>query len=87
MSATLAAQDITVTGPAGGIFADELFTDARGEATRRPLVRDVGCLCCRACARSTRTDPRVLPSRTLPKRPTGNFGARASDGRSSRRQR
>jgi DNA-binding transcriptional MerR regulator len=33
LRATLAAQDITVTGPAGGIFADELFTEARGEAT------------------------------------------------------
>jgi DNA-binding transcriptional MerR regulator len=33
LNATFAAQDITVTGPAGGIFADELFTEARGEAT------------------------------------------------------
>jgi DNA-binding transcriptional MerR regulator len=33
LRATLAAQDIAVTGPAGGIYADELFTDARGEAT------------------------------------------------------
>jgi DNA-binding transcriptional MerR regulator len=33
LRATLAAQDVTVTGPAGGIFADELFTDACGEAT------------------------------------------------------
>lgn len=33
LRATLAAQEITVTGPAGGIYADELFTDARGEAT------------------------------------------------------
>jgi DNA-binding transcriptional MerR regulator len=31
--ATLAAQDIPVTGLAGGIYADELFTEARGEAT------------------------------------------------------
>jgi DNA-binding transcriptional MerR regulator len=30
---TLAAQDITVTDSAGGIYADELFTEARGEAT------------------------------------------------------
>jgi DNA-binding transcriptional MerR regulator len=33
LRATLAAQDVTVTGPAGGIYADELFTEARGEAT------------------------------------------------------
>jgi DNA-binding transcriptional MerR regulator len=33
LRATLAAQDITVTGPVGGIYADELFTEARGEAT------------------------------------------------------
>jgi DNA-binding transcriptional MerR regulator len=33
LRATLAAQDITVTGPAGGIYADELFTEAHGEAT------------------------------------------------------
>jgi DNA-binding transcriptional MerR regulator len=33
LRATLAAQGVTVTGPAGGIYADELFTDARGEAT------------------------------------------------------
>ena len=33
LRATLAAQEIAVTGPAGGIYADELFTDARGEAT------------------------------------------------------
>jgi DNA-binding transcriptional MerR regulator len=33
LRATLAAQEIAATGPAGGIYADELFTDARGEAT------------------------------------------------------
>ena len=33
LRATLAAQDIAVTGLAGGIYADELFTEARGEAT------------------------------------------------------
>jgi effector-binding domain-containing protein len=33
LSATLAAQDIPVTALAGGIYADELFTEARGEAT------------------------------------------------------
>jgi DNA-binding transcriptional MerR regulator len=33
LRASLAAQDVTVSGPAGGIFSDELFTDARGEAT------------------------------------------------------
>jgi DNA-binding transcriptional MerR regulator len=33
LRATLAAQHVTVTGPAGGIYADELFTEARGEAT------------------------------------------------------
>jgi DNA-binding transcriptional MerR regulator len=31
--ATLAAQKITPAGPAGGIFASELFTDERGAAT------------------------------------------------------
>jgi effector-binding domain-containing protein len=31
-----------VTGPAGGIYADELFTDARGEATLfLPLTREI----------------------------------------------
>jgi len=33
LCATLAAQDIPVTGLAGGIYADELFTEGRGEAT------------------------------------------------------
>jgi DNA-binding transcriptional MerR regulator len=33
LRATLTAQNVTVTGPAGGIFADELFTDAHGRAT------------------------------------------------------
>ena len=33
LSATLAAQEIPVTGLAGGIYADELFTEGRGEAT------------------------------------------------------
>ena len=33
LRATVAAQHITVTGLAGGIYADELFTEARGEAT------------------------------------------------------
>jgi DNA-binding transcriptional MerR regulator len=33
LRATVAAQHVTVTGLAGGIYADELFTEARGEAT------------------------------------------------------
>ena len=33
LRATLAAQDIPITGLAGGIYADELFTEGRGEAT------------------------------------------------------
>jgi effector-binding domain-containing protein len=33
LRATLTAQDITVTGLAGGIYVDELFTEVRGEAT------------------------------------------------------
>lgn len=33
LHASLAAQGITVTGPAGGIYTDELFTEAFGEAT------------------------------------------------------
>ena len=33
LRATLAAQRVVPTGPAGGIFADELFTHERGEAT------------------------------------------------------
>ncbi|MFK4448537.1 DNA-binding transcriptional MerR regulator [Caballeronia udeis] len=31
--ATLAAQHVPITGPAGGIFSNTLFSDARGEAT------------------------------------------------------
>jgi DNA-binding transcriptional MerR regulator len=33
LNATLRGQDLQATGPVGGIFSDELFTDARGEAT------------------------------------------------------
>jgi DNA-binding transcriptional MerR regulator len=33
LAATLAAQEIPVTGLAGGIYADELFTEGRGEGT------------------------------------------------------
>ena len=33
LTATLAAQDINPTGPAGGVFGTELFTDDRGRAT------------------------------------------------------
>ncbi len=33
LHATLQAQGVQEAGPAGGIFADELFTDAHGEAT------------------------------------------------------
>ncbi|GAA5193598.1 MerR family transcriptional regulator [Rugosimonospora acidiphila] len=33
LRATVNAQKLTVTGPAGGVFADELFTDERGQAT------------------------------------------------------
>ncbi|MHA6761932.1 MerR family transcriptional regulator [Streptacidiphilus sp. PAMC 29251] len=33
LRATLAAQELQVEGPAGGIFADELFTHHRGRAT------------------------------------------------------
>jgi DNA-binding transcriptional MerR regulator len=33
LRATVNAQKLTVTAPAGGIFADELFTDERGQAT------------------------------------------------------
>jgi DNA-binding transcriptional MerR regulator len=33
LTATLAAQDINPAGPAGGIFATELFTEDRGRAT------------------------------------------------------
>ena len=33
LTATLAAQHITPTGPAGGVFSSELFTDDRGQAT------------------------------------------------------
>ena len=40
LSATLAAQHLAVTGPAGGIYANELFAEERGEATDvRPLPR------------------------------------------------
>jgi DNA-binding transcriptional MerR regulator len=33
LNATLRGQDLQATAPVGGIFSDELFTDARGEAT------------------------------------------------------
>jgi effector-binding domain-containing protein len=33
LHATIAAQGLTRTGPAGGIFVDELFTEERGQAT------------------------------------------------------
>jgi len=33
LRATLSAQHLEVTGPAGGVFADELFTEGRGQAT------------------------------------------------------
>lgn len=33
LAATLAAQDVNATGPAGGVFEAELFTDERGRAT------------------------------------------------------
>ncbi len=33
LGATLAAQDMAPTGPAGGIFANELFAEERGQAT------------------------------------------------------
>jgi DNA-binding transcriptional MerR regulator len=33
LRATLAAQEVPAAGPAGGIFADELFSDERGRAT------------------------------------------------------
>jgi DNA-binding transcriptional MerR regulator len=33
LTATLAAQNIDPTGPAGGVFSMELFTDERGQAT------------------------------------------------------
>jgi effector-binding domain-containing protein len=46
LAAVLAAQDIQPTGPAGGIYSTELFTDERGQATMflpcHPLPRPVG---------------------------------------------
>jgi DNA-binding transcriptional MerR regulator len=46
LTATLAAQDITPTGSAGGVFDTELFTDDRGRATIflpcNPLPRPLG---------------------------------------------
>jgi DNA-binding transcriptional MerR regulator/effector-binding domain-containing protein len=33
LQATLAAQGVAPTGPAGGVFSNELFTDRRGKAT------------------------------------------------------
>ena len=33
LHAVVAHQDLTATGPAGGIFADEIFTEERGKAT------------------------------------------------------
>jgi DNA-binding transcriptional MerR regulator len=46
LHATLATQDVSVSGPAGGIFANELFADERGQATIflpcRGAVRPLG---------------------------------------------
>ena len=46
LGAVLAAQGIQPTGPAGGIYSTELFTDERGQATMSlpcdPLPRPVG---------------------------------------------
>jgi DNA-binding transcriptional MerR regulator len=46
LAAVLAAQDIQPSGPAGGIYSTELFTDERGQATLflpcDPLPRPVG---------------------------------------------
>jgi DNA-binding transcriptional MerR regulator len=46
LTATLAAQEINLTGPAGGVFETELFTDDRGRATIflpcHPSPRPVG---------------------------------------------
>jgi DNA-binding transcriptional MerR regulator/effector-binding domain-containing protein len=46
LAAVLAAQSIPPTGPAGGIYSTELFTDERGQATIfvpcHPLPRPVG---------------------------------------------
>ncbi len=56
--ATLAAQKISPSGPAGGIFATELFAHERGEATVflpcPQLVRDTG-----------RVEPVVIPAAEL----------------------
>jgi len=41
LHATVAAQGLTPTGPAGGIFADELFAEERGRATVFLPCRDV----------------------------------------------
>jgi DNA-binding transcriptional MerR regulator len=56
--ATLAAQKITPAGPAGGIFASELFTDERGAAT-------VFVPCALAPRRTGRVEAVVVPGAEL----------------------
>jgi DNA-binding transcriptional MerR regulator len=56
--ATLAAQDIATTGPAGAIYANELFADERGKATIFvPAGAEVRCL--------GRVTPLIVPAAEL----------------------
>jgi len=56
--ATLAAQKIAPAGPAGGVFASELFTHERGEAT-------VFVPCVPPARRTGRVEPVVVPGAEL----------------------
>jgi DNA-binding transcriptional MerR regulator len=58
LSATLRAQGIEATGPSGGIYSNDLFTEARGEAT-------IFLPCARPVRAIGRTIPFVVPATEL----------------------
>jgi effector-binding domain-containing protein len=58
LHASLAAQDIAIAGPAGGIYSNDLFTEDRGEAT-------VFIPCDLTFRPTGRIDSRVIPAAEL----------------------
>jgi DNA-binding transcriptional MerR regulator len=58
LHATLTAQQLTPAGPAGGIYADEVFTDHRGRST-------IFVPCTRALSPVGRVRPAVIPAAEL----------------------
>ena len=58
LTATLAAQHLDVAGPAGGVFADELFAEDRGQAT-------IFIPCTEGVRTMGRVAPLVVPSADL----------------------